>query len=193
MSSDIAPIPVAASALARCRIPTRTLLASVNSTAIARATNSRRDGDHDERFPGKRALTASGPAAGSGLRCRRLLPSRASVRSLRPGNSKAKASKPARTSGWAHPGLHRRPDDLRAAPQRPSAAAPRQPPLRADRPRPADRRLLHEDLHPHPQPRPYRIRPHPRDEIAHRSPLARAWRAFEQALEARVAAAQLIA
>jgi hypothetical protein len=43
------------------------------SWAIARATNSRRDGDPDERFPGKRALTARGPAAGSGLRCRRLL------------------------------------------------------------------------------------------------------------------------
>jgi hypothetical protein len=41
--------------------------------AIARATNSRRGRDPDERFPGKRALTARGPAAGSGLRCRRLL------------------------------------------------------------------------------------------------------------------------
>ena len=31
------------------------------------------------------------------------------------------------------------------------------------------------------------------DEITQRSPLARAWRAFEQALDARVAAAQLTA
>lgn len=31
------------------------------------------------------------------------------------------------------------------------------------------------------------------DEIAQRSPLARAWRAFEQALDARVAAAQITA
>jgi len=43
----------------------------------------------------------------------------------------------------------------------PHPPRPLNPALRADRPRPADRRLLHEDLHPHPHPLPHRTRPHP--------------------------------
>jgi hypothetical protein len=50
--------------------------------------------------------------------------------------------------------------DLRPpAPQGPHPPDPEKPALRADRPRPADRRLLHEDLHTHPQPVARRTRP----------------------------------
>jgi hypothetical protein len=65
--------------------------------------------------------------------------------------------------------------------------AHRQPTLRATDRRPADRRLLHED------PVLAELDPTLPHEIAERSPLARAWRALQQALEARLAAAQLTA
>jgi hypothetical protein len=69
--------------------------------------------------------------------------------------------------------------------------APRQPTLRAGRPRPADRRPLHEDLHPIINPSLAELDPALSDEITKRSPVARARRAFEQALNARIADAQL--
>ena len=83
---------------------------------------------------------------------------------LPPPVRRAGQQEPARAGGRAHPGLQRPPDHLRPAPpaaQSPHPPRTRQPLLPADRPRPEDRRLLHEDLHPHPHPRPLRTRPHP--------------------------------
>ena len=64
---------------------------------------------------------------------------------------------------------------------------PSNPALRADRPRPADRRLLHEDLHPHPQPIADRTRPHPpRQHRATITPRA-SMEAYEKAIDQRIA------
>ena len=96
----------------------------------------------------------------------------------------------------AHPGLQRPPDDLRLAPppaQRPHPPRPRQPTYElTDHGRriavfftKTYTRILNPSL--------AELDPALPDEIAQRSPLARAWRAFEHALDARIADAHLTA
>jgi hypothetical protein len=103
---------------------------------------------------------------------------------------------PARARRRAYHRLQRPPDDLRPAPptaQRPHPPRPRQPTLElTDHGRRTAvfftktyTRILNPTLS--------ELDPTLPDEIAQRSPLARAWRAFEHALDARIADAQLTA
>ena len=97
---------------------------------------------------------------------------------------------PARTRRRAHPGLQRPPDDLRPAP--PAAQRPHPPHPRTQRYELTDHgrriavfftktytRILNPSL--------TELDPTLPDDIAQRSPLARAWRAYEKAIDQRIA------
>jgi hypothetical protein len=70
---------------------------------------------------------------------------------------------------------------------------PRTHPLRADQRGTPTGRLSHQDLHPDGQPLPRRTRPQPPGDIADRTPLAKAYRAFERAIDNRIKEAAIAA